>query len=86
MESVRIAKDTYMHVYLHEVSFTLEENFSQSDDSSSNFGGIDFEKSAKTLIDGMEDHWCVALLEAIKKECDIRIHKHWEKFSPKKNK
>jgi hypothetical protein len=33
----------------------------------------------------MEDHWCIALLEAIKKECENRIYEHREEFSPKKN-
>lgn len=72
-----------MHVYLHDLNFTLEEAISQSEDSSSY--SLDFAQSAKTLIDGMEDHWCVALLEAIKKECETRIYEHWEKYTPEKN-
>lgn len=84
MKSIRISKDTYMHTYLHEVSFTLEEAISHSEDSSSNCGFVDFKESAKALIDGMEDHWCVALLEAIKAECEARIYEHWEQYAPEK--
>jgi dihydroneopterin aldolase len=74
-----------MHTYLHEIDLTLEEAFSRSDDSSKN-DMIDYSESAKSLIDGMEDHWCVALLEAIQKECADRIFEHWSKYNPEKNK
>lgn len=84
MKSIRIGNCTYIHVYLHDVDMTLEEACSQSDDSSKS-PFIDFSESAKSLIDGMEDNWCVALLEAIKEECENRIHKHWERSAPEKN-
>jgi hypothetical protein len=83
MKSIKISNQTYMHVYLHEVNFSLEEAFSQADDTS--VLPLYYEESAKLLIDSMEDHWCIALLEAIKKECENRIYEHWEEFSPKKN-
>lgn len=75
-----------MHTYLHEIQITLEEAFSQADDSSSNCGYMNYKESAKSLIDGMEDHWCVALLEAIKEECEARIYEHWEQYAPENNK
>jgi hypothetical protein len=84
MKSIRIANQTYMHVYLHDIKFTLEEAISQMEDSS-NFT-LDFTESAKALIDSMEDHWCVSLLEALKKECETRIYQHWEEYAPENNK
>jgi hypothetical protein len=85
MKSIKISNSVYMHTYLHEIQITLEEACSRSDDSSKDWFE-DYSESAKLLIDGMEDHWCVALLEAIKKECETRIYEHWEEFAPENNK
>lgn len=84
MKSIKLSKDTYMHTYLHEIPLTLEEMISHAEDSSSNFISVDFKESARELIDGMEDHWCVALLEAIKNECENRINEHWKIYAPEK--
>ena len=34
---------------------------------------IDFEGSAKEFIDQLDDHWCVAFMEALVKEINKRI-------------
>lgn len=39
-------------------------------------GEIDFAASAKAMLDGLEDWWCVAFLEALRDECRDRIIKH----------
>ncbi len=41
-------------------------------------GLIDYQKSAKALIDNLDEWWCVCFLEALRDECTRRIDEHWK--------
>lgn len=78
MKSIKIANNTYVHVYLHKIDVSLEEAVISSETE----GLPDFEKMAEDYIDALEEHWCVAFLEELHKASARRIVKHWEEFAP----
>jgi hypothetical protein len=79
MKSIKIANNTYVHIFLHKINVSLEEAV-----ISSETGGIpDYEKMAEDYIDALEDHDCIAFLEELHKASARRIVEHWEEFAPK---
>jgi hypothetical protein len=78
MKSIKIANNTYVHVFLHHISVSLEEAVISSETE----GIPDFEKMAEDYIDALEDHDCVAFLEELHKACARRIVQHWEECAP----
>jgi hypothetical protein len=42
----------------------------------------DYEKEAEEYIDALEEHWCVAFLEALHKVSARKIVEHWEECAP----
>jgi len=78
MKSIKIANNTYVHVFLHKINVSLQEAVISSETE----GIFDFEKMANDYIDALEDHYCVAFLEELHKVCAQRIVQHWEEFAP----
>ena len=80
MKSIKISNNTYIHVFLHKIQVSLEEAVI----SSETWDYPDFDKMANDYIDALEDHDCVAFLEALHVVCAQRIVEHWEKFAPQR--
>lgn len=79
MKSIRLGNNTYVHIFLHEISVSLEEAVISSETE----GMPDYNKMANDYIDALEDHHCVTFLEELHKVCARRIVEHWEEFAPK---
>jgi hypothetical protein len=79
MKSIKIANNTYVHIYLHKINVSLEEAVISSETE----GIPDYEKMAEDYIDALEDNDCVAFLEELHKASARRIVQHWEEFAPK---
>ncbi len=65
-------------VFLNKINRSMEEAVLSSEE----LNLPDYEKEAREYIDALEDHHCVAFLEALHKISAQMIVKHWEKFAP----
>ena len=80
MKSIRLGNSTYVHVFLHNISVSLEEAVIASE----TWSLPDYEEEANKYIDALEEHDCVAFLEELHKVCAQRIVRHWEQFAPQR--
>lgn len=78
MKSIKLSNNIYVHVFLHEINRSMEEFVLSSEEC--NFPN--YEKEAEEYIDALEEHWCVAFLEALHKVSARKIVEHWEEFAP----
>lgn len=80
MKSVKLSNNVYVHVFLHKINRTMEEFVLSSEECSL----PDYEKEAREYIDALEEHHCVAFLEALHKVSAQMIIEHWEEFAPQR--
>jgi len=80
MKSIRLSNNVYIHVFLHKINRSMEESILSSEECDF----PDYEKEAEEYIDALEEHWCIAFLEAIHKVSARKIVEHWEEFAPQK--
>lgn len=78
MKSIRLSNNTYVHIFLHHLQTTIEEAVIASE----TWTLPDYEEQANLYLDALEDHDCVAFLEALHKVSAQRIVEHWEEFAP----
>ena len=78
MKSIKLGNDTYVHIFIHEISVSLEEAVI----SSETWDIPNYEEQAEQYIDALEDHYCIAFLEELHKVCARRIVEHWEEVAP----
>jgi len=78
MKLIKLDNSTYVHVYIHRISVTMEEAVISSETGSF----PDYKQLANDYIDALDEHWCVAFLEELHKVCAQRIVQHWEEFAP----
>lgn len=78
MKSIKLSNNVYVHVFIHEIKRSMEEFVLSSEDCSF----PDFEREAEEYIDALEEHWCVAFLEALHKVSARKIVEHWEQYAP----
>lgn len=79
MKSIRLDHSTYVHVFIHELKPSLEEQILYYE---SEPGPPSYTQLAEELLDALGDHECVALLEALHEVSARRIVEHWEEFAP----
>lgn len=79
MKSIRLDHSTYVHVFIHELKPSLEEQILYYE---SEPGPPSYTQLAEELLDALDDHECVALLEALHEVSARRIVEHWEEFAP----
>ena len=79
MKSIRLDHSTYVHVFIHELKPSLEEQILYYE---SEPGPPSYTQLAEELLDALDDHECVALLEALHEVSARRIVEHQEEFAP----
>lgn len=79
MKSIRLDHRTYVHVFIHELQPSLEEQILYYE---SEPGPPSYIQLAEELLDALDGHECVALLEALHEVSARRIVEHWEEFAP----
>lgn len=79
MKSIRLDPRTYVHVFVHELKPSLEEQILYYE---SEPGPPSYTQLAEELLDALGGHECVALLEALHEVSARRIVEHWEEFAP----
>lgn len=79
MKSIRLDPRTYVHVFIHELKPSMEEQILYYE---SEPGPPTYTQLAEELIDALDGHECVALLKALHEVSARRIVEHWEKFAP----
>lgn len=80
MKSIKLSNNIYVHVFLHEINRSMEEFVLSSEECDL----PNYEKEAEEYINALDEHWCVAFLEALHKVSARKIVKHWEEFAPQK--
>ena len=78
MKSIRLSNNVYVHVFLHKIDRTMEEFILSSEE----LDLPDYEKEAREYVNALEDHHCVAFLEALHKVSAQMIVEHWREFAP----
>jgi hypothetical protein len=80
---IQLHPQRILGMFIYENTKDLDLIAMASDDEGEGFP--DFNKTAKEIIDGLDDWWCVSLLEALHEEIEKTVVRHWNEYEESKS-